>query len=212
MLQDWTKYETEVLEGHTGPPGTTSHTTWDGVVPDGDIGPLATTEDCSRPHHPFGDDYNPAITNAILAYHSWSTEQSIHLHTPHDDPLEWHPWGTSAGVLPARKCNHQGARHHQPSADGATTDTGATHSPKPNKAPRAPAAQFPCKEDKAHQQTRGPNLPAPPRPFNNSTSPSPHATSLITTKYPEGGTTRGARQKYGNYQGVTSIGRRSSQE
>ena len=78
MLQDWTKYETEVLEGHTGPPDATSRTTWDNVVPDRDNGALATTvrttfEDCSRPDHPFGDNSNPAITNAILAYHSWST-------------------------------------------------------------------------------------------------------------------------------------------
>ena len=78
MLQDWTKYETEVLEGYTGPPDTTSHTTWDDVVPDGNIGALATTvrttfKDCSKPYHPFGDHNDPAITNAILAYDSWST-------------------------------------------------------------------------------------------------------------------------------------------
>ena len=101
MLQDWTKYETEVLEGHTGPPDTTSRTTWEDVVPDGDLGALATTvcttfKDCSRPDHPFGDNNNPAITNAILVYHSWSTQQSIHLHTPHDDPREWHPIGPPA--------------------------------------------------------------------------------------------------------------------
>ena len=65
-------------------------------MPDGDIRALATTvrttlEDCCRPEHPFGDNSNPAITNAILAYHSWSTQQSIHLHTPHDDPRECHP-------------------------------------------------------------------------------------------------------------------------
>ena len=96
MLQDWTKYETEVLEGHTGPLDSMSRTTSDDVVPDGDIGALATTvrttfEDCSRPNHPFGDNSNPAITNAILAYHSWSTQQSINLHNPDDDPREWHP-------------------------------------------------------------------------------------------------------------------------
>ena len=84
MLQDWTKYETEVLEGHTGPRDTMSRTTWDDLVPDGDIRRLATTvrttfEDCSKPDHPFGDDYDPGITNAILAYHSWSTQQIIHL-------------------------------------------------------------------------------------------------------------------------------------
>ena len=96
MLQDWTKYETQVLEGHTGPPGATSRTTWDDIVPDGDIGALATTVratfgDGSRPDHPFGDNRNPAITNAILAHHSWSIQQSIHLQTPHDDQREWHP-------------------------------------------------------------------------------------------------------------------------
>ena len=111
LLQDWTEYETEVLEGHTGPSDTTSRTTWDDVVADGDIGALATTvctafEDCSRPNHPIGDDNDPAITNAILAYHSWSTQQSIHLHTPHDDPREWHPIGP-----PALEFYYNGAQH-----------------------------------------------------------------------------------------------------
>ena len=78
MLQDWTKYETEILEGHTGAPDTTPRTEWDSVVPDRDIGGLATTvrtpfEDRSKPDHPFGDNYDPAIRNAIPAYHSWST-------------------------------------------------------------------------------------------------------------------------------------------
>ena len=96
MLQDWTNYGTEILEGHRGPPDTTPRTTWDSVVPDRDIGAPATTgrtpfEDCSKPDHPFGDDYDPAITNAILAYHSWSIKQSIHVHTPPDDPRVWHP-------------------------------------------------------------------------------------------------------------------------
>ena len=101
MLQDWIKYETEVLEGHTGPPDATPRTTWDEVVPDTDIGALATTicttfEDSPRLDHPFGDNSNPAITNAILAFHSWSTQQSIQLHTQHDDPREWHPIGPPA--------------------------------------------------------------------------------------------------------------------
>ena len=96
MLQDWTKYETEVLEGHTGRPGATSRTTWDGH-----IGTLATTvrttfQDCSRPDHLFGDNSNRAITNPILAHHSWSNQQSIHLHTRYDDPREWHPIGPPA--------------------------------------------------------------------------------------------------------------------
>ena len=41
MLQDWPKYETEVLEGHTGLPATTLPTTWDDVMPDEDISALA---------------------------------------------------------------------------------------------------------------------------------------------------------------------------
>ena len=101
MLQDWTKYETEVLEGHTGQPDTTCRTPWDDVVPDGDIGALATTvrtmfEDCSRPDHPFGDDNDPTITNAILAYHSSSTQHSINLRTRHNNPRQWHPVGPPA--------------------------------------------------------------------------------------------------------------------
>ena len=101
MLQDWTKYETEVLKGHTGPPDTSSRTTWDNVVSEGDIETLATTvrtmfEDCSRPDHSFGDDYDPAITNAILACHSQGTQQRINLRTPHDKPREWHPVGPPA--------------------------------------------------------------------------------------------------------------------
>ena len=85
----------------TGPPDNTCRTTWDDVVPNGDIGALATTvrtrfEDCSRPDHPFGDNNDPAITNTILAYHRWSTQQSIHLHMRQDDPHEWHPVGPPA--------------------------------------------------------------------------------------------------------------------
>ena len=70
-------------------------------MPDKDIGALATTarttfEDCSMPDHPFGDNNAPAITKAVLAYHSWSTQQSIHLHTPHHDRSEWRPVGPPA--------------------------------------------------------------------------------------------------------------------
>ena len=79
ILQDLTKYETEILEGHTGPPDTMPCTTWDSVVPGGDIRSLAATvrtplEDDSNPNHPFEDDYDPAITNAMLAYPSWSDQ------------------------------------------------------------------------------------------------------------------------------------------
>ena len=78
MLQEWTKYQTKILEGHTGRPDTTPRTTWDSVVPDGGIGALATTvqtlfKDRLKPDHPFGDNYDPAIIKNILAHHSWST-------------------------------------------------------------------------------------------------------------------------------------------
>ena len=101
MLQDSTKYETEIPEGHTGPPDTTPRTTWDSVVPDGDIRTLATIvrtpfEDRSKPDHPFGDNYDPAITKAILANHTWCTQQTNHLHSPHDDQCESHPAGQPA--------------------------------------------------------------------------------------------------------------------
>ena len=143
MLHDWTKYETEVLERHTGPADTTFRTTWDDVVPDGDIGALATPvcttfEDCSRPDHPFGDNNGPAITNAILAYHSWSTQQSIHLHTPHDDPGEGHPVGPPALGFYLHKDATTGAhRLISPPANSAKTDIGATHTPQSNKTPNA---------------------------------------------------------------------------
>ena len=101
MPRDWKKYKTGILEGHTGPLDTTPRTTWDSIVPDRDIGALAMTirtpfEDRSKPDQPFGDDYNPAIPNAILVYHRWSIQQSIKLHTPHDDQREWYPIGPPA--------------------------------------------------------------------------------------------------------------------
>ena len=72
-MRDWPKYETEVVEGHTGPPATTSPQTWDDLVPDGDIGALAKTIQHTALGHTFDDSYEPAIVNAILAYHSWTT-------------------------------------------------------------------------------------------------------------------------------------------
>ena len=74
--------QTEILEGHTGPPDTTPCTAWDSVLPEGDIRGLATTVpvpvvDGSKSDHPFGDDYDPAITNVILAYHSCSTKHPL---------------------------------------------------------------------------------------------------------------------------------------
>ena len=84
MLQDWPKYETQVLEGHTGPPDTAPRTAWDHLVPDGDIGALAKFIRDTAPKHPFADKYDPAIVNAILAYHSWTMQQHLHLHTACD--------------------------------------------------------------------------------------------------------------------------------
>ena len=178
MLQDWTKYKTEVLEGHTGPPGATSRTTWDDIVPDRDIGALATTVratfgDGSRPDHPFGDNRNPAITNTILAYHSWSTQQSIHLHTPHDDPREWHPIGPPALEFYL----------HEDAATGAHNITSLRPTmpqpiPEPHIPPRsyetpnahATRTQAPPNKDTAQQPTKRPKPPTPPQPSNNSTS------------------------------------------
>ena len=68
MLQDRPKYETEVLDGQTGPPETTPPTTRDHLVPDGDISGLAKLIHNAAPKHPFDDSYDPPIVNAILAY------------------------------------------------------------------------------------------------------------------------------------------------
>ena len=170
MLQDWTKYETEVLEGHTGPPDTTSCTTWDSVVPYGDIGALATTvrttfEDCSKPDHPFGDDYDRAIMDAILAYHSWSTQQSIHLHTPHDDPREWHPVGQPAPEF----------YQHEDATTGANSIT----SLRPTAPQRIPEPHIPPSPTKPH---RPPQHESPQRghspPAHKGTEP-PSATTTV---------------------------------
>ena len=96
MLQDWTKYETEVVEGHTGPPDTTPRAAWEDLVPDGDIGALAKLVQNTAPNHPFEDNYDPTIVTAILAYHSWTTKQHVHLHTASDDTCESHSIGPPA--------------------------------------------------------------------------------------------------------------------
>ena len=218
MLQDWTTYETEVLEGHTGPPDATLRTKWDDVVPDGDIGALATTvrttfEHCSRPDHPFGDNSNPAITNAILAYHSRSTQQSIHHHTPHDDPREWHPIGPPALEFYL----------HEDAATGAHSITSFPPTmPQPIPEPDIPPS--PTKPQTPTQHEHGPprqghspaddkraEPPKPPQVSNYSTSLSPRVTSQTTTNYPDGGTTQGARQRHGDYRRAPTIGRKSSQ-
>ena len=165
MLQDWTKYETGVLEGHTGPPGTTSRTTWHDIVPDGDIGALARTvrtlfEDCWKLHQPFGDDYDPAITNVILAYYRWSTQQSIHLHTPHDDPREWYPVGPPALEFYLRKDATTGAHSitsPQPTASQSMAEQHIPPSPtKPHTPPQNNSPQR-GQSPPAHKGTEPPS-------------------------------------------------------
>ena len=171
MLQDRTKYETEVLEEHTGPPGATSRTTWDDIVPNGDIGALATTVraafgDGSRPNHPFGDNRNPAITNAILAYYSPSTQQSIHLHTPQDDPREWHPIGSPALEFYL----------HEDAATGAHNITSLRPTmpqpiPEPHIPPSPTKPQTPMRhEDRPPQQGHSPAAHEEAEPPNATTT------------------------------------------
>ena len=105
MLQDRTKYETEVLEGHPGPPDTASRATWDDLVPDGDIDALAKVIQNTAPSHPLEDNCGPTIMTAIVAYHSWTTQQHIHLHTASDNPCEWHSMGPPALEV----CLHENA-------------------------------------------------------------------------------------------------------
>ena len=218
MLQDWTKYKTEVLGGHMGPPDTTSDTTWDDVVPDGDIRALATNvrttlEDCSRPDHPFGDNSDPAITNAILAYQSWSTPQSIHLHTPHDDPREWHPIGPPALEFYLHEDATIGAHSITSPRPTMPQPIPEPHIPPSPTKPRTPTQQ----ENEPPQQGHSPpahkrsNPQTPPQPSDNSTSPSARVASQTTINYPEGGTTQGAQQRHGEKRRAPSIERKSSQ-
>ena len=211
MVQDWTKYETEVLEGHTGPQGTTSRTTWDKVVPNGDIGALATTvrttpEDCSKPDNPFGDNYDPAIRIAILAYHSWSNQQSIHLHTPHEDPREWHPVGPPALEFYLHEDATTGAQGITSLRQKAPQPIREAHIPPSPTKPHTPPQNNSLQGGQSHQPKRGRNLQAPPRPSNNSPSPSTYAMSWITTNYPEEETTTRSRQRHCDYGRATLIG------
>ena len=82
-----------MLKGHTGPPETTPRTTRDQLVPHGEICALAKLIQNMAPEHPFDESYDPAIVNAILAYHGSTTQQRLHLHSASDDPCEWHPIG-----------------------------------------------------------------------------------------------------------------------
>ena len=65
-------------------------------MPDGDISALAKLIQRTAPKHPLEDTYDPAIVNAILAYHSWTTEQRLHLHSASDIARKWHPIGPPA--------------------------------------------------------------------------------------------------------------------
>ena len=142
MLQDWTKYETEILDGHTGPPDTTPRTTWDSV--------RSPFEDSSRPDQRCGDDYDAAITNCILAYHSWSIQQSIQLHSPHDDPGEWHPVGPTALEVYLHENTTTGAHSITSLRLTAPQPIPEPHiPPRPNETPHPPRRTTPLKEDKA---------------------------------------------------------------
>ena len=122
-------------------------------------------------------------------------------------------WATGAGLLPARRRSHRSTQHHQPSAYNATTDTGAAHTPQSYKTPNSHAKTNtgPPNKGTAQQPTKGPNPPTPLQLSNNSKSLSPYVTSETNTNYPEGGTTRGARQRHGDYRQAPSIGRKPSQ-
>ena len=104
MLQDWPKYETDVLEGHTGPEETTPCTT----VPNGDISALPELIQNTALKHALEDSYDPAMVNAILAHHSWTTEQRLHLHSASKDAREWHPIGPPALEVSLQRMQPQG--------------------------------------------------------------------------------------------------------
>ena len=87
--------------------------TWDDLVPKGDMGALAETIRRTTPRHPFINGYEPAMVNGILAYHSWTTQQHLHLHSASDDAREWHPIGAPALVVYV----------HEDAATGAHTIT-----------------------------------------------------------------------------------------
>ena len=208
---------TEVLEGHTEAPGTTSRTTWEDVLPDEDIRALATTvcptfEDCSKPDHPYGDDYDSAITNAIPAYHNWSTQQSIHLHILQDDPREWHPVGPPALEFYVHEDATTGAHSITSLRPTAPQPIPEPHIPPSPTKPHTPPQNNSPQRGQSRAAHKGTQPPSAPRPSNNPPSPSPHATSRITTNYHEGGTTPGARQQHGDYRQATSIGGRSTKE
>ena len=217
MLQDWTKYESEVLEGHTGPPDTTSCTTWDNIVPAVDIGALATvprSKTAQGPTTRLGTTTTPPSRMP-----SWPTTAGPLSEASTSTPRRLtHASGTlcdhSAGVLPARRCNHRGAQHDQPSANSATTDTGARHTPQPNKTINAGATRTRAPTRRA-QPTSLQKDRAPKRHhYRPTTRQAPHLASnrrqLPTTT--KGGTTKGAQQQHGNYRRAPSIGRKSSQE
>ena len=217
MLQDWTKYETEVLEEHTAPPGATSRTTWDDIVPDGDIGALATT---------------------VRAAFETAPDPTTRLETTETPPSRTPSWPITARPLskaststPRRMTHASGTllRHQRwsstctkmrppehttsPAFDPQCHNRYRSHTYPPVlrnlKRPRDTKTGPPNK-DTARQPTKRPNPKTPPQPSNNSTSLQPCVTSQTTANYPEGGTTQGARQRHGDYRQAPSIGRKSS--
>ena len=160
MLQDWTKYETEVLEGHTGPP---------------DITPLyhMGQRSARQRHRGAGYDRSNAIPRPLEArppvrrrlrtcHHERHPRLPQLVHAaehppPHPArrPTRVAPYSaTRARVLPARRRSHQGRQLYQLSADGAATDTGTIIAPQPNKTPHAPAEQLPTRRTKPDSPQR----------------------------------------------------------
>ena len=212
MLQDWTKYETEVLEGHTGPLDAISRATWDDVVPDGDIGglrsktsPNPTTRLETTVTAPSQTPARPT-TAGPLRKASTSTPRTM-----------THASGTLLGFQRwSSTCTKMEPPEHTASPafvlqcdNRHRTDTYPPVLRNPER-PRN-TNMGPPKKGTAQQPTKGPNPPTPPQLSNNSTSLSPHLRSQTTNNYPDGGTTQGARQRHGDYRRAPSIGRKSSQ-
>ena len=219
MLQDWTKYETEIPEGHTGPPHTTPRTTWDRVVPERDIGALATTvrtpfKDSSMHDHPFLDDYDPAITNAMQTPTTAGPPSRASTSTPRTTTL------FGSGTLLGHESLRSTCSKAQPPGHTASPAIGRRHRnryrnhtyPPAQQNPTRPRRTTPHKQDRAHWPTKELNLRAPTRPSNISPSPSPHATSPVKINCPERRFIPGARQQHGDCREATSTGRKSSRE
>ena len=218
MLQHWTKYKTEVLEGHTGPPGATSRTTSD------DVGQTEASEHWLRPFAPRSKTARDPTTR---------------LETTATPPSRTPSWPTTAGPLnkastsTPRTTTHASGTPlgHRRWSSTCTKTQPPEHTTSPafglqchnryrsriypqvlqNPKRRRNTNTPPPNKGTAQQPTKGPNPPTPPRLSNSSTSLSPYVTSPTTTNYPEGGTTQGVRQRHGDYRQAPLIGRKSSE-